>query len=390
MSSAGSPPGRDLEGLRILGFCDHFTETPGGGAEIVTMQVYRILRSHGAEVEVVSVVPGVEPRSTTVYGIPTHVVAGRDLSRIFKAQLTISRRVTSVGRSTVLEFRPDVLHASSIHFRSSLAVARIGRSMRLPLVTTAHVGSVQALPPVTRAATALYEQTIGRFILRASDRVIAVSEDVANHVTSRGARSDRTTVIHNGVDHELFRPRPAPEDRLSILFLGRLIKNKGPMEALQAFARLESSAARLAFAGDGPMRSQLVRAAARLGVADSVTFLGRVDDIPDLLATSDVLIRPSHTEGQSLAILEAMASGVCVIASNIPANTALIEHEVTGLLAQVENAGDLTKQLARATADRSLRERLAEAGHEQSLTYSWERCAAETGEVLAAAAGRPR
>ncbi len=390
MSSAGSPPGRDLKGLRILGFCDHFTEAPGGGAEIVASHVYRFLRSRGAEVEVVSVVPEFETHRTTVDGIPTQVIAGRDLSRIVNAQVTLSRRAGSVGRTAVTEFRPDVLHASSIHFRSSLAAARIGRSMKLPLVTTAHVGSVHALSPITRVATALYEQTIGRFILRASDRVIAVSEDVANHVTSRGARSDRTTVIHNGVDHERFHPQPGPDDRVNILFLGRLINNKGPMEALQAFGRLEPSAARLAFAGDGPMRSRLERVAARLGVADTVTFLGRVGDVPDLLAASNVLIRPSHTEGQSLAILEAMASEVCVIASDIPANAALVEHGVTGLLAQVGNTSDLTKQLARAVTDRPLRQRLAAAGHEQSLAYSWEKCAAETGAVLAEAAGRAR
>ncbi len=379
-----------LPGLRILAFCDHFTEVQGGGAEIVAKEVYQHLQSKGAEVMVVSVVPGAATGETTVHGIPTMLVKGHDLSRILNAQVTISRHVTSVGREMLAYFQPDVLHASSIHFRSAVSAARIARSAELPLVTTAHVGSVRALPLLTRAATTLYESTTGRFILRASDRVIAVSKSVADHIATRLVSRDMITIVDNGVDHTRFQPHKAPKGRKNILFVGRLIHNKGPMEALQAFARLGDPVATLTFAGDGPMRGRLDKEAARLGVGQSVTFLGRVADVATTLASSDVLIRPSLTEGQSLALLEAMAAGVCIVASDIPANADMVQHDVTGLLARHGDVEDLADKLRRVVEDEQLRDRLADAGHQHSLAFSWERCGAGTGAVLATAAKTAR
>ena len=380
----------DLSGLRILGFCDHFTEVQGGGAEIVAREVYRYLQSRGAEIMVVSVVSGGESGQATVHGVPTTSVRGRDLSRVFNAQVMLSGRVTSVGRKAVTSFRPDVLHASSIHFRSAVSATRIARSVGLPLVTTAHVGSIQALPLPTRIAANIYEGTAGRFILRASDRVIAVSKNVADHVATRRVPRDKVTVVNNGVDHKRFQPHQAPEGRMNILFVGRLINNKGPLEALQAFARLDESSATLTFAGNGPMRERLAREAARLGVGQAVIFLDRVDDVAGILSSSDILIRPSLTEGQSLALLEAMAAGVCVVASDIPANAELIEHGVTGLLARQGDIEDLADKLTGVLRDKQLRDRLADAGHQRSLAFSWERCGAGTGAVLAATASKSK
>ena len=115
---------------------------------------------------VVSVVPGAETEEANIHDIPTRTVAGRDLSRKLGAQVTLSRHITSQARDAVADFRPDVLHATSIHFRATASAARIARSTDLPLVTTAHVGSISALPLPTRTATFAYEHTIGRAVLR--------------------------------------------------------------------------------------------------------------------------------------------------------------------------------------------------------------------------------
>ena len=379
----------NLEALRVLAFCDYFTEKPVGGAEIVAVHVYRYLISKGAEVLVVSATPGTKTKLTSVQGVPTQTVAGRDLSRLFNAQVTLSRRVGSEARAAAGVFRPNVLHASSIHFRGSLAAARQARHYRTPLVTTGHVGSISALAMVKRAATASYENTVGRFILRSSSRVIAVSHNVARHLESLGAQRDRITVVPNGVDHERFHPcrRAAHEQR--VVFVGRLIGNKGPHLALEAFAKTARDFTTLTFAGDGPMRQKLETEARRLGVAPSVTFLGQVDDVSELIGTADVMIRPSLTEGQSLALLEAMASGACVVASDIPANRELIEPEQAGLLSEPGSADDLARQLRRVIDDDALRQRLAAEGRRRSLAHSWVACGRETGKVLAEAARFP-
>lgn len=388
---AGEPDPQpiDLDGLRVLAFCDHFTEEPVGGAEIVASHVYRHLMSQGAEVLVISAVPGARTGPVSVHGIPAQVVAARDLSGMLNAQVTLSRRVASVARTAARELRPNVLHASSIHFRGSLAAARRARGDGTPLVTTGHIGSIAALPVVKRTATASYEHTIGRFILKSSAHVIAVSDDVAARMERLGTPPEKVSVVRNGVDHDRFHPRPRDDGAKRVVFVGRLIENKGPLLALRAFARAAPDSATLTFAGDGPMRRALEDAAQRLGVAGAVTFLGRVNDVGKLIGTADVMIRPSLTEGQSLALLEGMASEACIIASDIPANRELIEPEQSGLLAEPGNADDLARQLGRVLNDDALRRRLAAAGRRRSLAYSWGTCGRETGRILAAAAAAP-
>ena len=375
----------DLTGLRILAFCDHFTEDTSGGAEKVAIEVYRRLIERGADVRVVSAIAGATGGEREVAGIPTQVVRGRNLAGVFGAQVLISGRLGRTARRVVGEWTPGVIHASSIHFQGSITAARLARKSKIPLVTTAHIGSVSALPPMTRIATSIYERTIGRFVLRSSSRVIAVSRATAAHVDGLGA--SQVTMVPNGVDHDRFAPpRHRAASPIEMVFVGRLIGNKGPAMALTAFSSMHHPTARLTFVGDGPSRENLERAAAKSG--DEVRFLGHRDDVADLLKSAHIMIRPSQTEGQSLALLEAMASGVVVVASDIEANRELIQTGVTGLLHRTNNVSDLADALHKAVADPALRQNLAAAAHQHALRYSWDRCATETGAVLLAAVNK--
>lgn len=373
----------DLTGLRILAFCDHFTEDTSGGAEKVSIEVYRRLIQRGADVRVVSAIAGATEGEGEVAGIPTRVVRGKSLAGVFGAQVLASRRLGRIARRMVGEWTPDVIHASSIHFQGSITAARLARRHKIPLVTTAHVGSVSALPLLTRIATSIYENTFGRFVLRSSARVIAVSRATAAHVRRLGARN--VTVVANGVDHDRFAPPPQrPESPIEIVFVGRLIGNKGPAMALAAFSSLHHPTARLTFVGDGPNRRNLERAGAKIG--DTVRFLGHRGDVAEVLKAAHIVVRPSQTEGQSLAMLEAMASGVVVVASDIEANRELIQTGETGLLHRINNVIDLADALREAITNPVLRQNLAAAAHQHALRYSWDQCATETGAVLLAAA----
>jgi rhamnosyl/mannosyltransferase len=236
---------------------------------------------------------------------------------------------------------------------------------------------------MTRFTTSIYERTFGRFVLRSSLRVIAVSQATAAHVGRLGARN--VTVVANGVDHGQFVPPPQrPESPIEIVFVGRLIGNKGPAMALAAFSSLHHPAARLTFVGDGPSRADLEKAGAKIG--DAVRFLGHRDDVAEVLKAAHIMVRPSQTEGQSLAMLEAMASGMVIVASDIEANRELIQTGVTGLLHRTNNVIDLADALHKAITDPVFRQSLAAAAHQQSLRYSWDQCATQTGVILLAAA----
>ena len=265
---------RWLDGLRVLGFCDYFTEDSSGGAEKVTAEVYTRLIEQGAEIRVVTTVPGIPSGEATPWGIPTAFAPGRDLSRVLDAQVTLAPGLLGLGKREIAGFRPDVLHASGLHFQSSLAASILARRRDLPLVTTGHIGSVAEMPGLIRVATSTYERSVGRFILKSSSRVIAVSQAVADHMVFLGARPELVQVVPNGVDHDRFFPGSDSGVRVGFVFVGRLINNKGPDEVLDAFVTVSRSDATLTFIGDGPMRTELESKVNRLGMQNRVKFSG--------------------------------------------------------------------------------------------------------------------
>ncbi|MFQ5351155.1 MAG: glycosyltransferase family 4 protein, partial [Thermoanaerobaculia bacterium] len=365
----------------MLGFCDYFAGSSSGGIERATAEVYRRLSERGARMMVVSIVPGERDELVEVGGIDTRVVPGTDLSPLIGAQLTISARILGVAERVIGDFAPDVLHASGLHFAGSAAAAILARRHDIPLVTTGHVASPAALSLPIRTAVAAYEQVIGRRILRRSCRVIAVSAAVAAHLRRLGA--DNPAVVHNGVDRDRFAPASRTEDP-HVVFVGRLIANKGPDAALAAFGAVQYPGARLTFVGDGPMRRSLEEAAQRIG--PDIRFMGNIGDVAPVLNEADILIRPSQTEGQSLAILEAMAAGVCVLATDISAHRELLDGGRCGELAIPGDRMDLAVRLRRLLQDEASRRRIASAARQRAAAYTWEECAAGTGLALSGAA----
>ena len=117
--------------------------------------------------------------------------------------------------------------------------------------------------------------------------------------------------------------------------------------------------------GDGPLRWRLERYAKQVNVADRVHFLGHREDVAQWLPHLRCLWLASQYEGQSNAIMEAMAAGVPVVASDIPANRTLIDHGETGLLYPVGDRGDLARQTHRLLSDDQLADRLGRAGRER-------------------------
>jgi glycosyltransferase involved in cell wall biosynthesis len=243
------------------------------------------------------------------------------------------------------------------------------------------VGSIEHLPLIPRLATDSYERSIGARILAASTKVIAVSDSVAEHVIGLGTSPDRVVVVQNGVDTNRFKPTDAQRSK-QIVFVGRLISNKRPDDILEAFAQLCRQDWQLVFVGDGPMRHRLERRTSELGIGSSVQFLGVRSDVHDVLSRAAIAVRPSLTEGRSLAILEAMASGTCVVASDIVPNRELIKHGVTGILTPVGDRLSLAEALRRLLDDEVRRSSIGTAAREEALRSSWEVTASMTAKVL--------
>ncbi len=207
-----------------------------------------------------------------------------------------------------------------------------------------------------------------RLLTRVVDRYLAVSDDVRRRlVHDLRWPASKIEVVHNSIDAPRFRrPRSAAvrsaitADAAAPLVLApaRLERQKGHEYLLAAAARLPE--VHVAIAGDGSRRHELEAIAHDLGIADRVRFLGERRDIPDLLAASDVVVLPSLAEGLPLALLEAMAAGIPVVASAIGGVDELVVAGETGLLVPVGDVDALAAAIRRVVADRPYARALAE------------------------------
>jgi glycosyltransferase involved in cell wall biosynthesis len=211
-----------------------------------------------------------------------------------------------------------------------------------------------------------------RLVLGQSAAVIANSSDGAKSTASRTGMPDTLfTTVANDVD----LPDPleasersavrdaigAPESRLLGLFVGRLVPVKNLPCLVRALALLEPAQRPwIALAGSGPAVESLQQLAMECGVAADVKFLGERADATRLMLVADFLVLPSHMEGLSNALLEAMAARCPVIASRVGGSAELIDDDRTGLLFPSDDAAALAAAMARMS-DPSLRDRLARA-----------------------------
>lgn len=214
----------------------------------------------------------------------------------------------------------DVVYAHYL-FPTGVIAAVAGRIARRPWVVTAHGGDVANLHRATvRNATAAG--------LAGASAVIAVSQYLADRLAASGLRLPPVFVANMGVDMASFtiRDRAAARARRGlapsgpvIVAVGGLTARKDPLTLLLAFARLRATLpdAQLVFVGDGPLRRSLVGGAQRLGIAEAVTLTGALphDDVADWIAAGDLLALVSRIEPLGVVILEALASGRPVVAT---------------------------------------------------------------------------
>ncbi|EHR72000.1 sugar transferase, PEP-CTERM/EpsH1 system associated [Burkholderiales bacterium JOSHI_001] len=199
------------------------------------------------------------------------------------------------------------------------------------------------------------------------ERYITVSQDLGNYLEQRiHVKRQRITTICNGVDTQRFQPRGpssprllpegfAPPGCVVIGTVGRLQPVKDQQLLLQAFSRLQRPAAdpsgagaaalRLVLVGDGPLQSDLQAQAQALGIAERTWFAGDRSDVAALLQQLDVFVLPSLAEGISNTLLEAMATGLPLVATRVGGNVELVQDGENGSLVPVGDAAALAQAL---------------------------------------------
>ncbi len=312
-----------LEGLRMVVVTHYFAPHVGGTETVAGLQAQRAAR-HGAHVEVHTTrlptgTPSHEDRTPRGARGTLHVVrhrAGDPLARTLQLPVPVPtprmlRDVTAAAR------RADVVVAHGHAFPTSLLAAIAARRAARPFVLVQHAPWV-AYGPVLDAVERLVDRTLGRAVIRAARRVVAVSAHTADHVRAIVPDAD-VRVVPNGVDTARFTPDGPRRTgtRPVVLFVGRLVRRNGWDVLLDAWRRagLEDRA-ELHVAGTGPDRAALRAAATPVG---GIHLLGHVPDeeLPARYRGAALVVVPTVTgAGFGLVAAEAAACGTPVVASD--------------------------------------------------------------------------
>jgi phosphatidylinositol alpha-mannosyltransferase len=288
----------------------------------------------------------------------------------------------SVGRVTLgLRFKRQVRevlaaqHFDVLHFHEPL-VPFLSPTM-LDASETVNIGTFHAFGGFSPSYW-IGSKFAGRLAGKLDGR-IAVS-GAARHFISRYFPGEYR-IIPNGVDLERYQlAEPYEELRdgtLNILFVGRLEERKGLIHLLQAYHRLRKRRvdARLLVVGDGPKRREYKRFVGLRGIRD-VEFLGRVSDEEKVryFASADIYCAPNTgQESFGIVLLEAMAAGVPIVASDIHGFKNVMQRNVQGLLVEPKNARALAAALYALSRNDDLRHELGDAGRARAPEFSWDR-----------------
>jgi len=250
------------------------------------------------------------------------------------------------------EVEPDIVHTHS----SKAGV--LGRSASLATGIGARVHTPHTFAFLFDAMFSAHKRFLFRRIeahyARRTHRMIAVSNGESQTMISSGVvPAASVRVVPNGVDMSRWSSvAPVkraqlgiPDDALIVLVAGLLNSAKGQDLAIQALQMVASPNIHLVIAGDGNDLPMLEALAGELGVNDRVHFLGWRDDLPALIAASDVVLLPSRWEGMPYVVLEAMAAGRPVVATRVDGARDLVAHKETGLLVDVKDVVGIANAL---------------------------------------------
>ncbi len=267
------------------------------------------------------------------------------------------------------EFRPHVLHTRNF---AALEMQLVGAALGVRgRVHGEHGWDVQDLDGSVRKY-----RLARRFIGHAVHRFIALSRDLERYLVGPvGIPAAKVSQVYNGVDCDRFRPpaNPRDGDPLVIGTVGRMKTVKNQTLLCRAFADLAArrpdlaAGARLRLVGSGPLAAECRNIAAAAGIADRLDLVGDSDTVEEELRAMDVFVLPSLAEGISNTILEAMASGLPVIATRVGGNPELIADGDSGVLVAVEDEAAMSTALERYLDDGDLRRRHGQRGRELAL-----------------------
>ena len=265
------------------------------------------------------------------------------------------------------KWRPDIVHT---HAWGTLCEGVLAAKVaRIPIIIHGEHGTIQQTKRT---------RYIQKSVWRMTDRVLSVSKYHAQKLARTvGFPVQRITVLPNGVDSDRFqrgnrgRSFVRKADDILIGTVGRLVPVKNQMVLIDAFSKLcnQDFNIKLIIVGDGPLRHQLQTVAKDTGCADRIEFLGRRSDVPEIMRAMDIFVLSSYSEGMSNTILEAMSSGLPVVATAVGGNPELVLNGKTGLLVPTNDPEKLERALCLLIRHEEMRKEMGMRGRERVKKY---------------------
>jgi glycosyltransferase involved in cell wall biosynthesis len=349
----------------------------GGGADHLAGLLPE-LRQRG--VECLAVVGAQGPLAVRLEG------AGFPVSRLDLLGSRVDPRPVVRLRDTLRLLEPDLVHCHGTRAAWMVTAGLVPG----PWVYTVHGLSYRQSGSFVRRGLRLAAETA---VCRRADEVVSVSAaDIDDLRRRRAIRADRGVHIPNAVDTERFRPRDRAEtrrrlgiadDAFVVGTVARLVTQKGVGDLVSAVSRLPG--ATLVVVGDGPLRGELERQAAADGTA--AVFLGSRDGVEEVLPSFDVFVLPSLWEGEPIALLEAMASGLPCVATATSGSREVLSEPGRGVLVPLRDPAAIAAAVAALRADEDRCASLGAAARASVAARTWgtvaERLVDVYDEVLA-------
>jgi len=325
-----------------------------GGMERQAHELSKALVAQGVGVLVLSgQVPGGEPAAREFEGVPIVRIPFPRWKWLRFPWTGLAILIAMIRHRS----RFDVVHVHNPSWYGTFSLLT-AKALRKPVLAKLPTGFDWAFPT---------DSVRLRTFLRC-DALAVLSGESADDFCRRGFPEERIFKITNGVSVDRFAPpkaeRPLEPDLLRVLFMGRLETPKGITELLDVWPSVVAQCQHrllLVLCGTGPLEDEIRAQIDRAGMHDKVTLLGHISDVASELRRADVFVLPSHIEGNSNAVLEAMATGLPVVSTRAGGTPLLVGPEGAEWLVEPRDGLALQDRLVRLLNDEVTRRRLGEA-----------------------------
>lgn len=288
-----------------------------------------------------------------------------------KLRVFFWKKVSSKILDFYNDFKPDIVHA---HLESvTFHVCRTLKKKNVKIFQTIH-------------SIKIVHRFIQRFyFVKNIDHIIAISNKLRNKIVNDlNFKKEKVTVIYNGVSLSDFKikERVIKEDVNLIVAIGRLTLAKDHDNLIEAYhilkrkyIEIDRTLPQLWIVGDGEMKKALIKKVNDLSLDKEIIFKGIRNDITEILKKADIYVMSSAWEGLSISLIEALASGIPVIATNVGSNDEIIDDNVNGLLVPKKNPELFANSLNGLINNYKLRKKFSKNAIEKSKKFSIEKCA---------------